>query len=275
MSSRLDEAQVAFFKKNGYLIFDRPVFSDDKFQRLRDHFQVKQTQWEKTGKAPEHMDVPHFTDTALYEWLFAPEVMGLISPLCGPDIALWSSHFLCKPASTGKRVPWHEDSAYWGTTVDPMEVLTVWLAIDRSTPENGCLRVIPGTHNNGYSEYDPVNNPTAHVFDSEIRRNRIDESRAVDIVLEPNQCSIHHCKLIHGSNFNTSTSRRCGYTMRYFPTTSRFHPERRKNRQTLHQVYLASGQDHAGNVYGDHTKVHDAWANASVQERNLEKALSH
>ena len=51
----------------------------------------------------------------------------------GPDIALWSSHFICKPSGDGQRVPWHEDSAYWGARLSEHEVLTVWLAIDDST----------------------------------------------------------------------------------------------------------------------------------------------
>ena len=68
--------------------------------------------------------------------------LDVVESLIGPDIALWSSHFLCKPAGTGKRAPWHEDSAYWGQVLDPMEVVTIWLAIDPSTPENGCMRVL-------------------------------------------------------------------------------------------------------------------------------------
>jgi len=43
---------------------------------------------------------------------------------------LWSSHFISKPPGDGKRVPWHEDSAYWAPRLSEQEVLTVWLAID-------------------------------------------------------------------------------------------------------------------------------------------------
>ena len=276
MASRLSAAQTQFFKEQGYLLFDQPVFPQAKFDVLKRHFEEQLAIWQATsGKSPEHMDVPHFTDLELFQWLMADEVLDLVESLIGPDIALWSSHFICKPAGNGKRVPWHEDSAYWGTAVEPMEVVTVWLAVDPSTRENGCLRVIPGTHHNGYSDYDPVAQPEKHVFGTEIRRGRYDDSKAVDLVLQPNQCSIHHAKTIHGSNANTSTLRRCGYTMRYFPTTSRFYSERRKFKTTLHQIYLARGKDHAGNTFGDPTKVHQAWVEASAEERRAVKSLAH
>ena len=54
--------------------------------------------------------------------------------------------FIAKPKGDGKAVPWHTDGAYWRKRLVPMNVITLWLAVDDSTPENGCMRVIPGTH---------------------------------------------------------------------------------------------------------------------------------
>jgi len=62
----------------------------------------------------------------------------------GPDIALFATHYLCKPPRTGRPVLWHQDGTFW--PLDPMEVITLWVAITDSDPENGCLRVIPQTH---------------------------------------------------------------------------------------------------------------------------------
>src|SRR5947207_12424606 len=122
------------------------------------------------------MDTPHLTDTKLFEWLFADEVLDLVEPILGPDIALFSSHFICKPRGNGKRVPWHEDSSYWRGLLEPMEVVTVWLAIDPSTKVNGAMHVIPRSFK-GYSDYEPVD-PKTNVFATEIKRNQFDESRS-------------------------------------------------------------------------------------------------
>jgi len=275
MAGRLTQTEVEFFKREGYLRYNKPVMKPENFAALHAHFEQKLRAWdvEGAGKSPEAMDVPHFTDTALYRWLFDPEVLDLVESLIGPDIILWSSHFLCKPPGVGKRVPWHEDSAYWGTALDPMEVVTVWLAVDPSSPANGCMRVIPGTHHDGYSEYVPVADPDKQVFSTEIRQDKIDESKAVDMTLEPNQCSFHHAKLIHGSNANTSAFRRCGYTMRYVPATSRFNHTVQAHFPAF-RVYLARGQDRAGNHYGDPTTINEAWVNANPAERLKVKALA-
>ena len=253
---RLSPPQVDQYRREGFLIVDQPVFGVAKFERLRLHFEGLLQRWlaDPRMRSPEHMDVPHFMHPSLFEWLFDDEVLDLVEPIIGPDIALFSSHFICKPAGTGKRVPWHEDSAYWKGRLDPMQVVTVWLAIDPSTPANGCMRVIPGTHGNGFSDYDAVDGPA--VFGTEIRKGVFDEGKAVDCVLQPNHCSLHDGKLIHGSAANTGSMRRCGYTMRFMPTSVKLLA------QDHFQIYLARGRDKAGNTYADPTKPNTAWLDA-------------
>ena len=254
---RLTAEQVRQFQDEGYVLPSQAVFSPAKFQALKDHFEQKLIAWEQTsGKSPEHMDTPHFTDTTLFDWLLDEAVLDLVEPLIGPDIALFSSHFICKPAGKGKRVPWHEDSGYWKGRLEPMEVVTIWLAIDPSTPDNGCMRVVPGTHVNGFSEYEDVNDPGKEVFPTEIKGADRFEQQAVDCVLEPNQCSIHHAKCIHGSHANTGNQRRCGYTMRYMPTTAKLVDDKRNEN---FQIYLARGRDRAGNRYADPSKPNPAF----------------
>ena len=51
-----------------------------------------------------------------------------------------------KPAGTGRKVPWHQDGEYW--PLKPLSTCTVWIAIDDSHQDNGCLNVIPGSHKN-------------------------------------------------------------------------------------------------------------------------------
>jgi ectoine hydroxylase-related dioxygenase (phytanoyl-CoA dioxygenase family) len=207
---------------------------------------------------PESMDVPHFQHPELFKWVFDDQVLDLVEPILGPDLALFSTHFICKPQGNGKRVPWHEDSAYWRGMLDIMEVVTVWLSIDPSKIENGCMYVVPRSHNTGkkgFSDYDDIAKEAA-VFPTEITMTQRNDAAAVAIELEANRCSLHDGRLIHGSPPNTSSLRRCGYTMRFISTRSRL------NREDFpwHQIYLARGKDHAGNVYADHTKAYPEMA---------------
>jgi ectoine hydroxylase-related dioxygenase (phytanoyl-CoA dioxygenase family) len=152
-------------------------------------------------------------------------------------------------------VPWHEDSAYWKGLVEPMEVCTVWLAIDPSTKENGCMMVIPQTHRlgrKGFSDYEAVD-PGRNVFAAEIPKSQRDESRRVCVELQPNECSLHDARLMHGSEPNTSKIRRCGFTMRFASTAVKFNEERFDG---AHQVYLARGRDRGGNSYADPARAY-------------------
>jgi hypothetical protein len=257
-SPRLSAAEVAAFDREGYFLFQRPVLAPAKFAALKAHFENMLGDWLADPRmlSPEHMDVPHFFSPKLFDWIFDDDVLDLVEPILGPDIALFSSHFICKPAAIGKRVPWHEDSAYWRGRLDPMQVVTVWLAIDPSTPDNGCMQVVPRTHRNGYSDYETV---SGAVFKTEIKMGQFDPAQAVDCVLQPNEASLHDGRTIHGSSANTGTMRRCGFTMRFVSTRTRLtdHPG-----NADFPLYLARGRDHAGNRYGDASKPNASWLEA-------------
>lgn len=256
--ARLSPADVTLYHEDGYHIFREPVFPPRKFGELKNCFEGILSGLGSDVR-PESMDVPHFQYPNLFQWLFADEVLDIVEPILGPDIALFSSHFICKPRGNGKRVPWHEDSHYWKTMIDPVEVVTVWLAIDPSTVENGCMRIIPRTHvtgKKGFSDYDDLM-PGVAVFNEEIKSTQRDVTQARAIELEANQCSLHDGRLIHGSEPNTSNKRRCGYTIRYISTTVRANQPQISE---WHNIYLARGRDRSGNVYADPHKAYPEMA---------------
>jgi len=255
---RLGATELSFFRDEGYLLFNQPVLAQDRFAALRDHFEGMLAEWlrDPRMRSPEHMDVPHFLSPELFRWIFDDDVLDLVEPILGPDIALFSTHFICKPALSGKRVPWHEDSAFWSNRLEPPQVVTVWLAIDPSTPDNGCMQVIPGTHGNGFSDYVDVGDA---VFTAEIKPGQYDASRAVDCVLQPNEASLHDGRLIHGSSANQGTMRRCGFTMRFVSASTRL-TDHRANQDF--PLYLARGHDRFGHCTGDPTRPNTAWLDA-------------
>ena len=73
-----------------------------------------------------------------------PQIVDLVSGVLGDDIILWGCHIFCKPAGDGFETPWHQDGHYW--PIRPLANCTVWLALEPSTKANGCLRVIPRSH---------------------------------------------------------------------------------------------------------------------------------
>ncbi len=237
-----NQEYINFYCQNGYLINHRQVFSADRLAALQAIFEEHLAN--KGEKISDELNVPHFEDSRLLEFLLSDEALDLVEPIIGPNIGLWSSHFISKDPYTGRPTPWHEDSAYWEGRVSSYDkIVTIWLALDRSTRENGCMRVIPGTHNNGFSEYETVDRPGAYSFDQQIKQ--VDESQAVYFELEPGECSLHDARIIHGAQANTSPLRRCGYTMRYFSTEIKVFPEKNEG----HFIWLARGFDKAGNTF--------------------------
>ncbi|PCJ62089.1 MAG: phytanoyl-CoA dioxygenase [Planctomycetota bacterium] len=251
---RLSDKDVKKYYEDGFFCFNKPVLSYEKYLKLKSHFEGMLSSLNKDMR-PESMDRPHIRDAALFEWLFADEILDLVEPILGPDIVLYSSHFICKPAKNGMRVPWHEDSSYWGSRLTPMEVVTVWLAMDDSNEKNGCMRVIPGTHQNGYSNYEnviEVDGP--NVFSNEIVDRENFDRLNVPLILKENEASLHDGKIIHGSDANSSQQRRCGFTMRYISAQT-------KITEDDFELYLARGNSHGkasylepGLTYKDHEK---------------------
>ena len=242
----VDADDAAFFEREGYFVYHHQLFPQAKFDHLKSFFEGMLHDLPEKAR-PEGMDTPHFGFPELYDWLLADEVLDFVEAFLGPDIILWSSHFLCKLPGRGLSVPWHEDSAYWGDQLRPHKVMTVWLAIDDSMTENGCMRVIPRSHDNGFSDYEEIDG-TQNVFARQIKPEQVDENAAVDLVLKQGECHCHHAKMIHGSNPNTSDKRRCGYTMRYMPADVAYDPGPQAGH---HAIYLARGEDRAGNSYAD------------------------
>jgi len=186
-----------------------------------------------------------------------PEILDMVEQLIGRDIILWGSMLFAKPPKDGKAVPWHQDGQYW--PIDPLATVTVRVAIDGSTVENGCMRYIPGSHKSARLG----KHVTQDREDFAIKQSMpdIDEDQARDVVLEPGQISLHDVYTIHGSNHNRSGLRRADYAIRYMPATSLYdrrdtHPATvyaQKISPTmqypLRPLWLVRGQDRAGNDF--------------------------
>jgi len=152
-------------------------------------------------------------------------LLDIAEQFLGPNIALFASSYFSKPPFDGMPVLWHQDGNYW--PLEPQDaVVSLWLAADDSTPENGCMRVIPGTQNMEFTEH-LREEKKRNVLQSQLPPDVIDESRAIDIVLKAGDVSIHGPRIVHGSNANLSPKRRCGLTIRYIPTTTRIVPGQR------------------------------------------------
>jgi ectoine hydroxylase-related dioxygenase (phytanoyl-CoA dioxygenase family) len=236
----LSQAEVNHYVDEGYHLYKKQLFNAEELTALTQIFEEQLAQ--KGAKLSDELDTPHFRDKRLLNFLLSNKVLDLVEDILGPNIGLFSSHFICKDPFVGRRTPWHEDSSYWQGKFDRLDkIVTIWLAIDDSSLENGCMGVVPGTHKNGFSDYEAIDG-TTNTFDTEIKKGSFNEEDAVWFQLNRGECSMHDARIIHGANANTSPKRRCGYTMRYFSLDMKF------NGPAEHLLWHARGENIAGNI---------------------------
>ncbi len=249
----LTEAQIAQYHDKGYVIPEQFNIGEEALEDLRTrHAKLVE-------KHPEFYNYCSHVlafDLAFLNYARHPEILKMVEQVIGPDFALWNSSFFAKPANGGLRTPWHQDGEYW--PVRPLATCTVWIAVDDSTPENGCLRIIPGSHKERRLRAHHTYEGTDVTLNQELNEDEFDENTAVDMVLKAGQVSLHDVFLLHGSEANNSDKSRRGMTLRYMPTTSLFdrNEAERMSRElgimnhSDRTLYLMSGQDkHGGNDF--------------------------
>lgn len=159
----------------------------------------------------------HHDNPFLFEMANSSAIKERVASILGDDLLLWRTMFFSKEAG-GKLIPWHQD--YDGWLIEPMLVMSVWLAIDEATHDNGCVELIPGSHRKIY----PLIPSPPDVMDGfpQIADPRtFDESAAVSMRLEPGQFFLFNERTLHRSKPNTTPHRRLGIAMRYIPTLVR------------------------------------------------------
>lgn len=158
----------------------------------------------------------HLLFTWLNDLIRHPRILDAVEDVIGPNILCWGSSFFIKEQRNPSFVSWHQDSTYWG--LEPADVITAWVALTDSTAANGAMRVIPGSH-----LLDQVPHRDTFSADNLLSRGQeimveVDATQAHMLELQAGEMSLHHVRLIHGSDPNPSDMRRIGFAIRYIPT---------------------------------------------------------
>src|ERR1051325_6631693 len=136
------------------------------------------------------------------------KMMDCMEDIMGPNLYYHSSKVMFKPARGGSPKPWHKDAAYW-KNYEPSQV-TVWIAIDDATEENGCVWAIPGSHKLGLV---PHVNRELQVPESELN-----VKKGIPVPVKSGGLLIFHSLVLHMSKANTSDQPRCAIICDYDPS---------------------------------------------------------
>ena len=209
---------AAKFERDGYTS-GIPALGPVEADRIRREFDALEAR-EGREKTQIGLLDRHFTEPFVWELATLPAILDAVEAVLGPDLLLLATHFFCKYPTDVDRgeefVAWHQDVTYWG--LEPPLAVTAWYAVDDSDAGNGCMRVIPGSHDRLRGHGTSAREGNLLSVNQEAPVTPEEEARALDLPLRAGEFSLHHGMLVHGSHPNRSGRRRCGLTLRYVPT---------------------------------------------------------
>jgi hypothetical protein len=210
MSKLLTNTQIEAWERDGCIF---PIHTDTPEEGAANYARFAALE-EKIGAEPQNRFKikAHLPFPWMWNIVRNDNILDAVEDLIGPDILCWGSSFFTKNAHDTRYVSWHQDSTYYG--LSERATVTVWYAFNPSTVESGCMRFIPGTHLEGQREHEEL-----HGEDNLLMKGQtihgIDESKAVDVVLQPGDISIHHESVVHGSGPNNADTPRVGLSIHY------------------------------------------------------------
>ncbi|MBI2191683.1 MAG: phytanoyl-CoA dioxygenase family protein [Planctomycetes bacterium] len=232
----LSAAQIEFYRQSGYLVLE-DILRHEEVEALKDrthlaargetakgHSVTRQIEPALAGHpgmaAGEGYALRKMVRLAHADPIFRAHVERpvivdcIVSLLESENIKLYQDQLFMKPPRIGSRQPYHQDQPL-GFHIDPPHLIACWTALDDSTLENGCLRVLPGTHRSGVW-------PRERLQELEARARECPPPEEVPIPLRAGSCSFHHGHLLHCSEANRSDCRRWGYAVHYVPAEVRY-----------------------------------------------------
>ncbi len=237
MGKVLTDRQIAQYQNDGFLHPVQIISPDEAAQMRQELEQIEKDHPEVlvgAGRNNAHLVLP-FLDAFVHN----QRMLDVVEDLIGPDILVWASVLFIKEPKDPGYVSWHQDYTHMG--LEPHAGVSAWLALTPSTVESGCMRMISGSHRSEILEHHDT-------FDEDNILTRgqtihdVDESKAVDLVLQPGEISLHHPHTIHASSPNLSTERRIGFTIQsYIPPHVRQtkipgHVQRARGRDTYQHM---------------------------------------
>ncbi len=232
----LTASQIQHYQTQGFVAPIRAISTAEAAQ-LRE--QVEAAEAGRIAVTPYFRNKTHLAFTWADRLIHHPGVLDAVESVIGPDILCWGAGFFIKNAHDPSFVSWHQDSTYWG--LDPADIVTAWVAISESDSGNGAMRVVPGTH-----LLDQIAHRDTFAANNLLSRGQeiavdVDGTSAVALELQPGEMSLHHVRLVHGSEPNPSGRRRLGFAIRYLPTYVR------QSVATRDSATLVRGMDRFGN----------------------------
>ena len=209
--SNLSSNQLKQYEDEGF-ISPIDIFSKDRANEIRREIELIEEKMpkelDKSGRYNAHLISP-----LLDEVTHDTTILDAVESIIGKNILVCGTTLFIKNSNEKGFVSYHQDAKYIG--LEPLNWVTAWIAITDSNENNGCMRMWSGSHKDDLKEHHQKFNEGNLLTRGQTVRD-VPKEETTPLILTAGQMSLHHPKVVHGSDLNYSDDRRIGFVIQSY-----------------------------------------------------------
>ena len=239
--SFLSSNQLKMYSEEGF-VSPIDIFSKEEALEIRKEIENIEKKWPNELEGPGRNYV-HLISPVFDKVCHNSKILNAVESIIGKNILVCGTTLFIKNPNEKGYVSYHQDAKYIG--LEPHNWVTAWIAVTDSNENNGCMRMWPGSHKEKIKHHNQKFDENNLLTRGQTIEN-ISIEKTIPLVLKAGQMSLHHPKVVHGSELNKSNDRRIGFVVQSYIGTD--------VEQVLGKMYvqLARGKDSFN--YHEHAK---------------------
>ena len=213
--SYLSANQLKQYQDEGF-VSPINIFSKEKAKEIRNEIELIEKdlpkELDKSGRYNAHLISPLLDEVA-----HNPKILDAVQSLIGKNILICGTTLFIKNPNVKGYVSYHQDAKYIG--LEPHNWVTAWVAITDSNERNGCMRMWSGSHKDNLKDHTQMFNEGNLLTRGQTVSN-VPINKTIPLILKAGQMSLHHPKVVHGSDLNKSNDRRIGFVIQSYIGTN-------------------------------------------------------
>jgi len=239
--SNLSLEQINQYKEDGY-IAPIDVLTKDEAEEVKKEIEYIEKKWpnEIEGLGRNYV---HLISPVLDKVSHNSKILDVVESIIGKDILVCGTTLFIKNPDKKGFVSFHQDAKYIG--LEPHNWVTGWLAVTDSNEENGCMRMLKGSHKKDLKFHDQKFDENNLLTRGQTIEN-VPINETTPVILKAGQLSLHHPTIIHGSGLNKSKERRIGFAIQSYIGTN--------VDQVLGKIYVQQARGNDTFKFHEHVK---------------------
>ena len=233
--------QINQYKKDGY-IAPIDVLTKDEAEEVKKEIEYIEKKWpnEIQGLGRNYV---HLISPVLDKVSHNSKILDAVESIIGKDILVCGTTLFIKNPDKKGFVSFHQDAKYIG--LEPHNWVTGWLAVTDANEENGCMRMLKGSHKKDLKFHDQKFDQNNLLTRGQTIEN-VPINETTPVILKAGQLSLHHPTIIHGSGLNKSKERRIGFAIQSYIGTN--------VDQVLGKIYVQQARGNDTFKFHEHVK---------------------